>query len=144
MEPWKKKKLITQNLNEKTCHNCGSHNNYADNCPIDREEIFPIEEETRKGREGLSSDSASVRSGCGDDSYSELNPILRYLVYFEDHDRIESAPFHSARRKLLIKQLDGVKHKTTDRESMSTRKLEQGGIDHTRCSPSHRGGKSHQ
>ncbi|MBW0522492.1 hypothetical protein O181_062207 [Austropuccinia psidii MF-1] len=80
-----------------------------------------------------------VGDGCGDDSYSESNPIEQYLVEFEDNDTMEIGPVHST-RKLVTRNLDGLKHKPPDRESISTRKmLLQGHMDHITPSPSQRG-----
>ncbi|MBW0494514.1 hypothetical protein O181_034229 [Austropuccinia psidii MF-1] len=126
------------------CHSCVSPNHYGENCPKDREEIFPREEETRKTPEGSKSDSNSVGNGCGDDSYNEPNQNDQYLVLLEDHEIKGSGPFHSRRRKIITKNLDGLRHKPLKSECMSTRKLfTQGHIDHIRTSSSQRIIKSH-
>ncbi|MBW0515670.1 hypothetical protein O181_055385 [Austropuccinia psidii MF-1] len=76
-------------------HNCQSPNHYAENSPKDREEIFAREEETRKDKEGHESDTDSVENGCGNNSYSEPNPMRNIwwnLRTMEQRKLVQSTP----------------------------------------------------
>ncbi|MBW0523711.1 hypothetical protein O181_063426 [Austropuccinia psidii MF-1] len=123
--------------------NSESPNHYAENSSKYREEIFAREEETRKDQGGHGSDSDSVGNGCGENSYSELNPHEDYLVELKNNGIEEIGSLHSQRRNPMTKHLDGLKHKPPDREGITTRKLlAQGQMKHANTSKKR--GKSHQ
>ncbi|MBW0517669.1 hypothetical protein O181_057384 [Austropuccinia psidii MF-1] len=124
-------------------HNCEPNNHYSENFPRDREEILEREKTTRKDQEGHESDSDSFGDGFGNSLYSKPNPNDEYFVELKRHRRREIGLVHLKRRKPMNKHLDGLKHKTPDREGMTTSKLlAQGHMNHT--SASTKSGKSHQ
>ncbi|MBW0510209.1 hypothetical protein O181_049924 [Austropuccinia psidii MF-1] len=63
----------------RTCHRCGSPNQYEDNCPKDRKQIFPREEETRKYQEGYEYCRDSMGNGFRDSHTVNQPPMISIL-----------------------------------------------------------------
>ncbi|MBW0531978.1 hypothetical protein O181_071693 [Austropuccinia psidii MF-1] len=74
-------------------HNCESQNQYADNFPKNREEIFGREKEKRKYKEGHESDSDNVGNGC------EPKRNEEYLVEFKRHGEKEIGSVHFKKKE---------------------------------------------
>ena len=83
-----------------TCHNCGSPDHYANNCPKGKKKIFAIEEESVEEHMEYKSDSDSMGNGLRQDSDSGSEPIEQYLLEYED-EKTESVLGNSLKPELI-------------------------------------------
>ncbi|MBW0493670.1 hypothetical protein O181_033385 [Austropuccinia psidii MF-1] len=78
---------VTRNKN--TCHNCGSTDHYANNCPKAKKKVYSIEKVSVKELPTGNSESASMGDSIRDQSDDDQDPREEFLVECKEETQLE-------------------------------------------------------
>ncbi|MBW0506295.1 hypothetical protein O181_046010 [Austropuccinia psidii MF-1] len=86
-KPREKVEKVTKKKN--SCHNCGSTDHYAKNCPKAKKKVYPIEKVPEEEFPTEVSESDSMGDAIREQSYEEQDPREQFLVEYEEETPLE-------------------------------------------------------
>ncbi|MBW0463895.1 hypothetical protein O181_003610 [Austropuccinia psidii MF-1] len=72
-----------------TCHNCGSTDHYARNCPKEKKKIYSIEKVPEEETQDEDSGSDSIGDAIREISVDEPDPMEEFLVHHNEETQLE-------------------------------------------------------
>ncbi|MBW0491502.1 hypothetical protein O181_031217 [Austropuccinia psidii MF-1] len=78
-----KEKIEDVTKKKKACHNCGSTDHYANNCPKAKKKIYDIEKVPEEGSQEEDSESNSMGYAIRENSDDDQDPIEEFLVEYQ-------------------------------------------------------------
>ncbi|MBW0463964.1 hypothetical protein O181_003679 [Austropuccinia psidii MF-1] len=72
-----------------TCHNCGSDNHYANNCPKAKNKVYAIEQAPEEESPTEDSESDSMCDAIREQSDYDKDPREGFLVEYQEETQIE-------------------------------------------------------
>ncbi|MBW0502627.1 hypothetical protein O181_042342 [Austropuccinia psidii MF-1] len=71
-----------------TCHNCGSTDHYANNCPKAKKKVYAIEKVPEEESPTKDSESDSLDYSIREKSYDDQDPREEFLVEYPEETQI--------------------------------------------------------
>ncbi|MBW0502633.1 hypothetical protein O181_042348 [Austropuccinia psidii MF-1] len=86
----KHKERVTEMVKKKnSCHNCGSTDHYANNCPKAKRKIYAVEKVPEEESPTEDSESDSMGDGIREQSDKEQDPSEQFLVEYQEETQLE-------------------------------------------------------
>ncbi|MBW0523978.1 hypothetical protein O181_063693 [Austropuccinia psidii MF-1] len=71
------------------CHNCGSTDHYANNCPKEKKKVYAIEQVPEEESPTEDSESDSMGDAIREKSDDDQDPREEFLVEYQEETQIE-------------------------------------------------------
>ncbi|MBW0487597.1 hypothetical protein O181_027312 [Austropuccinia psidii MF-1] len=84
-----KEKMEEVTKKENTCHNCGSADHYANNCPKAKKKVYDIEQVPKEESPTEDSESDFLGDAIREKSDNEQDPREEFIVEYQDETQIE-------------------------------------------------------
>ncbi|MBW0520622.1 hypothetical protein O181_060337 [Austropuccinia psidii MF-1] len=82
-------KIADVTKKKNTCHNCGSTDHYAKNCPQAKKKIYAIEKVLEEETQEEDSESGSMGDAIKEISDDDQDPIEEFLVEYKEEKQLE-------------------------------------------------------
>ncbi|MBW0473700.1 hypothetical protein O181_013415 [Austropuccinia psidii MF-1] len=83
-----KEKIAEVSKKKNTCHNCGSTDNYSNNCPKEKKKVYAIEQVPEEESPTKDSESDSMGDAIREQSDDDQDPIEAILVEYQEETQI--------------------------------------------------------
>ncbi|MBW0494112.1 hypothetical protein O181_033827 [Austropuccinia psidii MF-1] len=84
-----RERVAEVNKKKNSCHNCGSKDHYANNCPKENKKVYAIEKVPEEESPTEGSESDSMGDAIGEQSDEEKNPREEFLVECQEETPLE-------------------------------------------------------
>ncbi|MBW0566938.1 hypothetical protein O181_106653, partial [Austropuccinia psidii MF-1] len=84
-----KERVAEVTKKKNSCHNCGSTDHYANNCPKAKKKVYVIEKVREEGSLTEDSESDSMGDAIREQSDDDHNPREEFLVEYQDETLLE-------------------------------------------------------
>ncbi|MBW0538285.1 hypothetical protein O181_078000 [Austropuccinia psidii MF-1] len=86
-----------------SCHNCGSTDHYANNCPKAKKKVYAIEKVPEEESPTEDSDSDSMRDAIRDQSDKRQDPREVFLVEYQEETPLEIQDIHGTHCSIVVR-----------------------------------------